>query len=125
MLLRRPVIAWALCDWANSAFATTVMAGFFPVFFKQFWSAGAEASVSTAQLGIANSIGSLLIALVAPLLGAMADRGGARIRLLAFFTLIGAATTAALYFVGEGEWFAAVVVYSLAGDRILVRHHLQ
>ena len=115
VLLRRPVIAWALCDWANSAFATTVMAGFFPVFFKQFWSAGAEASVSTAQLGIANSIGSLLIALMAPLLGAMADRGGARIRLLAFFTLIGAAMTAALFFVGEGEWVAAVVVYSLAG----------
>ena len=52
---------------------------------------------------------------MAPLLGAMADRGGARIRLLAFFTLIGAAMTAALYFVGEGEWVAAVVVYSLAG----------
>ena len=41
------MIAWALYDWANSAFATTVMAGFFPVFFKQYWSAGAEATVST------------------------------------------------------------------------------
>jgi MFS-type transporter involved in bile tolerance (Atg22 family) len=79
-LLRRPVVAWALCDWANSAFATTVMAGFFPVFFKQYWSAGTEASVSTFQLGVANSAGSLVIALLAPLLGAMADRGGGRRR---------------------------------------------
>jgi UMF1 family MFS transporter len=40
VLLRRPVWSWALVDWANSAFATTVMAGFFPVFFKQYWSVG-------------------------------------------------------------------------------------
>ena len=43
--LTRPVLGWALYDWANSAFATTVMAGFFPVFFKQYWSAGTEAAV--------------------------------------------------------------------------------
>jgi UMF1 family MFS transporter len=114
-LLRRPVLAWALCDWANSAFATTVMAGFFPVFFKQYWSAGAEAAVSTFRLGVLSGAGSLVIALAAPLLGAMADRGGTRVRLLAFFTLLGAAATAALYFVAQGEWVAAAVVYALAG----------
>jgi UMF1 family MFS transporter len=114
-LLRHPVVAWALYDWANSAFATTVMAGFFPVFFKQYWSAGAEAAVSTFRLGLTNGVGSLLIALLAPLLGAMADRGGARMRMLAFFTVLGAAMTAALYWVGQGEWMAAALVYSLAG----------
>ena len=114
-LLRRPVIAWALCDWANSAFATTVMAGFFPVFFKQYWSAGTEAAVSTFQLGLANGIGSLVIALLAPLLGAMADRGGARVRMLAFFTLLGALMTALLYTVGQGQWFAAGLIYLMAG----------
>jgi UMF1 family MFS transporter len=114
-LLRRPVLGWAFYDWANSAFATTVMAGFFPVFFKQFWSAGAEASVSTFRLGMLSGLGSLVIALAAPLLGAMADRGGARIRLLVFFTLIGAAATAGLFFIAEGEWVGAALVYSLAG----------
>jgi UMF1 family MFS transporter len=113
--LTRPVVGWALYDWANSAFATTVMAGFFPVFFKQFWSAGTEAAVSTFRLGLVSGLGSLVIALAAPLLGAMADRGGARIRLLAFFTVIGAAATAALYCVGQGDWVAAAVIYSLAG----------
>jgi UMF1 family MFS transporter len=114
-LFRRPVIGWALYDWANSAFATTVMAGFFPIFFKQYWSAGTEAAVSTFRLGILSGAGSLVIALAAPLLGAMADRGGARVRLLAFFTLLGAAMTAALYAVEQGEWVAAAIVYSLAG----------
>jgi len=60
-------------DWANSAFATTVMAGFFPIFFKQYWSYGADVNVSTAQLGFGNSIASLLVAMMAPILGAIAD----------------------------------------------------
>ena len=113
-LWRRPVVAWALYDWANSAFATTVMAGFFPVFFKQYWSAGTEAAVSTFQLGMTNSAGSFLIALLAPLLGAVADRGGARIRMLAAFTLLGAFMTAALWLVAHGDWVTAAVVYALA-----------
>ncbi len=114
-LLRRPVVAWALCDWANSAFATTVMAGFFPVFFKQYWSVGTEAAVSTFRLGLANGAGSLLIALLAPLLGAMADRGGVRVRMLAFFTLLGALMSALLYQVGQGDWVAAGLIYLVAG----------
>jgi len=114
-LLRRPVVAWALCDWANSAFATTVIAGFFPVFFKQYWSVGTEAAVSTFRLGVLSAVGSFALALAAPLLGAMADRGGARLKLLAFFTLLGAALTAALYSIAEGDWVTAAVVYSLAG----------
>jgi UMF1 family MFS transporter len=115
VLLRRPVIAWAVYDWANSAFATVVMAGFFPVFFKQYWSVGTEAAVSTFRLGVLSGAGSLVIALAAPLLGAMADRGGARLKLLAFFTLIGAAGTAALYCIAEGDWLTAALVYSIAG----------
>ncbi len=113
--MRRPVVAWALYDWANSAFATTVMAVFFPIFFKQYWSAEAEATVSTFRLGLANGAGSLLIALLAPLLGAMADRGGARLRMLAFFTLLGAAMTAGLFWVQQGDWVAAAFVYTMAG----------
>jgi len=113
-LTRRPVVGWALYDWANSAFATTVMAVFFPILFKQYWNADAEATVSTFRLGLANGIGSLLIALLAPLLGAMADRGGARLKMLAFFTVQGAAMTAGLFWVQQGDWVSAVLVYTLA-----------
>ena len=45
----KQVWGWALYDWANSAFATTVMAGFFPVFFKSYWSAGTDVNTSTAS----------------------------------------------------------------------------
>lgn len=113
-LLRRPVVAWALYDWANSAFATTVMAGFFPVFFKQFWSAGTEPTLSTFRLGLGNGIGSFVLAVLAPLIGAAADRGGARIKTLVFFTLLGVSMTAALYWVQQGDWPWAVFFYAAA-----------
>jgi UMF1 family MFS transporter len=113
-LTRRPVVAWALYDWANSAFATTVMAGFFPVFFKQYWSIGVEASVSTFRLGLANGVASFVIAVLAPLLGAIADRGGVRVRLLALATVLGAASTGGLYLVQEGQWQLAAVLYGIA-----------
>jgi UMF1 family MFS transporter len=108
------VIAWALYDWANSAFATTVMAGLFPIVFKQFWSEGVPATESTFRLSMANSLASLVVALLAPLVGAIADKGGARIKLLALFTVLGAAMTAGLYLVGQGEWLAAVFLYVAA-----------
>ena len=113
-LLRTPVVAWALCDWANSAFATTVMAGFFPTFFKQFWSAGSDVTVSTFRLGLANGAASFLVAIMAPLVGAIADKGGTRVRLLALFSILGAAMTSALYLVGRGEWLMAVALYVIA-----------
>lgn len=71
----RVIWGWAMYDWANSAFATVVMAGFFPVFFKEYWSFGADVNLSTALLGFANSIASLCVAVMAPVLGALADQG--------------------------------------------------
>jgi UMF1 family MFS transporter len=114
VLLRRPVIAWALCDWANSAFATTVMAGFFPLYFKQFWNAGVVATESTFRLGLANGIGSFIIAIMAPIVGAVADKGSARIKLLMLFTVLGAAMTTSLYWVAKGDWVMATVLYVVA-----------
>jgi UMF1 family MFS transporter len=114
VLRRRPVVAWALYDWANSAFATTVMAGFFPVFFKQYWNAGVAATESTFRLGLTNGLGSLLVALMAPVLGAIADRSSARVRMLMGFTLLGAASTAGLALAGEGQWLLAAVLYLAA-----------
>ena len=110
----RPVFAWALYDWANSVFATTVIAGFFPVFFKQYWSAGADAVTSTAQLGFANAIGSVFILIAAPVLGAVADGGASRKKFLGAFTALGVAGSAGLWFVGQGDWSTAAIVYVMA-----------
>jgi UMF1 family MFS transporter len=111
--LDKQVWGWALYDWANSAFATTVMAGFFPIFFKQYWSYGADVNTSTAQLGFANAIASLVVAAMAPLLGAIADRGSAKKKLLLFFAYMGVLMTASLFFVQQGQWLWAVFIYSM------------
>ncbi len=101
-------------DWANSAFATTVIAGFYPVFFNQYWSHGADTNMTTARLGLGNSIAGLAVALLAPVLGAIADRGSSRKRFLIFFAYMGAVMTAALFFVSRGEWKLATMVFVLA-----------
>ena len=103
--------SWALYDWANSAFATTVMAGFFPIFFKQYWSYGVDVNMSTAQLGFGNSIASLLVALMAPILGAIADKGSVKKKFLIFFAYLGVLMTAGLFMVHKGQWAMAIFVY--------------
>ncbi len=107
-------LGWSLYDWGNSAYATTVMAGFFPVFFKEYWSAGTEAVQSTFYLGIANSLASLLIVILAPLLGAIADQWSARKRFLLFFAFLGITMTALLPLVEKGAWQWAVLLYVMA-----------
>lgn len=113
-LLQKQVFSWALYDWANSAFAASVMVVFFPVFFKQYWSAGVSATESTFWLGMANGSASLLLAIMAPLLGALGDRGGSRLRFLLAFTVLGVISTAGLSLVGQGQWQWAAVLFALA-----------
>lgn len=110
---RKLIWSWAFYDWANSAFATTVMAGFFPLFFKEYWSAGFSVTESTYVLGLTNSLASLVLAVMAPTLGAMADQGAWRKRFLLIFTVIGVVASGALGFVGQGQWSWAVALFSL------------
>jgi len=112
---RRDTVSWALYDWANSAFATTVLAGFFPVFFQKFWSTGVDPTVSTSRLGFANAIAGVVVALLAPALGAIADRTAGRKRQLVAWSMIGVVGTAALGFVQQGEWQWAAACFVLAG----------
>ena len=110
---KKSIYAWAFYDWANSAYATTVMAGFFPLFFKSYFSAEADVTMSTAQLGFANALSSLVVVLIAPLLGAIADVGGIKKRFLFLFAYLGILMSASLAFVGKGEWEMAIFVYVL------------
>lgn len=111
---RRAIWSWALYDWANSAFATTVIAGFFPLFLKQYWAADLPATTSTFYLGNTVALASLTIMILAPLLGAMADVGGGKKRYLACFMLTGICATAMLALIGQGGWFWALGLYWLA-----------
>ena len=101
-------------DWANSAFSTTVMAGFFPIFFEKFWSNPEDVIQSTFQLGWANSIASIIIAAISPFLGAVADRGSAKKKFLFIFAFLGIIMTGGLWMVEQGEWQMAIAFYVIA-----------
>ncbi|VAX12556.1 Uncharacterized MFS-type transporter YxiO [hydrothermal vent metagenome] len=113
-ILNRQILAWACYDWANSAFATVVMAGFFPLFFKQYWSSHIPVTESTFHLSLANSFAGLLIVLLAPVLGAIADAGQLRKKLLFLFASLGVLMTAGLYGVAQGEWLLALCCFLFA-----------
>jgi len=113
-LLQKQVFAWALYDWANSSFATTVMVVFFPLFFKQYLTPEQAATTSTFWLGIVNGTSSFILAIMAPWLGALADKGNAHLRFLMAFTAIGVVPTALLAFVGHGDWVSAAVLFAIA-----------
>ena len=110
----KKVWAWSMYDWANSAFSTTVMAGFFPIFFEKYWSNPDDVIQSTYQLGWANSLASIVVAALAPFLGAIADRGSVKKKFLFFFCYMGVVMTSGLYLVGQGQWQMAVMVYIAA-----------
>ena len=114
LLKKRPVLAWAFYDWANSAFATTVMAGFFPVFFQKFWSVDVTPTETTSRLGYGNAIAGLVIAVLAPILGAIADRGGRRKQFMFTWTLLGVVATGGLYLAAHGEWMVALAMFVVA-----------
>ena len=110
---KKAVWGWAMYDWANSAYVTTVMAGFFPVFFTEYWSYGADATVTTARLGFANSIASLIVALMAPVLGAIADKGSAKKKFMLLFAYLGVLMSIGLFMVQKGQWGMAIFVYAM------------
>jgi len=114
LLKNRPVLAWAFYDWANSAFATTVMAGFFPVFFQKFWSVDVTPTETTSRLGYGNAIAGAVIAILAPILGAIADRGGRRKQFMFTWTLLGVVATGGLYLAAQGEWMVALAMFVVA-----------
>ena len=111
---RRATVSWALYDWANSAFYTTVVAGFFPIFFQKYWSSGVDPTVTTSRLGFATGIAGFIVALLAPVLGAMADRSGTRKRQLFFWSMCGVLATASLSLVGQGQWFVSASLFVIA-----------
>jgi MFS transporter, UMF1 family len=108
---RRAVIGWLLYDWANSAFALSVMTAFFPVMFKLYWCAGQDASFSTIRLNLANSVAGLCIALLAPLVGALADAGRSRKLFLVVCMLLGVVSSAALSIIPQSAWPLALGVF--------------
>ena len=113
-IINKKVLSWAFYDWANSAFATTVMAGFFPIFFKSYWAGDLTGPESSAWLGTANSVSGLVIVCIAPFLGALADITNKKKLFLGLFAFLGIITTGSLFFIAQGMWVTAMMVYIFA-----------
>ncbi len=113
--LGRPELrAWALYDWANSAMVTTVITAVFPIYFASVAAQGLQPAVATYRFALATTLALAVVAVVSPPLGALADRTGAKKRLLALFTGLGAAAVAAMFFIGPGDWLFGAVLFAIA-----------
>lgn len=113
-MINRKAIAWALYDWANSAFALSVLAVLFPLSLSAFWSAGDSAADVTGRLAWITAAASGAVSILAPIFGTIADAGGYRKRFLVMLALLGAVMTASLGLVGEGGWQWALALYFVA-----------
>jgi len=108
---RRDLRAWAMYDWANSAFQTTIIAAIFPIFFQKVAAADLPGPVATSRFAWATTWSILIVAVITPLLGALADYAAMKKKLLGIFLAIGAVATGAMYFITRGDWLFALVLF--------------
>lgn len=113
-LHRKELRAWASYDWANSAFATTILAAVFPIFYSKVAGDGLPGNQATVRFAYTSSMALVLVALIAPILGAIADEYRAKKKMLAVFALIGITFTAAFYGIQRGDWLTASILFILA-----------
>jgi UMF1 family MFS transporter len=112
-LHRRELRAWAMYDWANSSFATTIMAAVLPIYFSSVAAEGLAKNVATSYWGYTQNVALALGMAIGLSTGALADYLGAKKRFLAAFTVAGALGTTALWFAGPGDWVLVAGCYSI------------
>ncbi len=107
---RMKVRAWVQYDWANSAFATTMLAAVLPIYYESVAGAGLPGNTAENYWGFTQTVAMLLVAILSPILGAVADYTGAKVRFLTGFAVVGALASACMALVGEGDWLLASVL---------------
>ena len=106
--------SWVLYDWANSAYATIVLAGFFPIIFAEYFASSIPASERTLYLGISNSSASLILIFLAPLFGLMADKFSNKKLFLLIFASLSIISTLILSFVSKDSFVLASILFSIS-----------
>ncbi len=106
--------SWIFYDVGNSAFVLVMVTAIVPIFFKDFASDGMPDFIATANWGFANSAASLILALLAPVLGAMADYRQRKKIFFVAFLIIGLGFTLTLPLVGRGQWFLCLALFICA-----------
>jgi UMF1 family MFS transporter len=113
--LARPELrAWAMYDWAVSAVQTTIMVAVFPVYFVNIAKVDLPESRATQAIATANTIVAVVLAILSPVLGAVSDYVAAKKRLLGASMLVGAAAVAGMFFVQQGDYRLALVLFVIS-----------
>lgn len=113
--LDRPELrAWAMYDWANSAMVTTVVAAVFPIYYSTVAGANLTDTEATFRFSIVTTVGLAIVAVLAPILGAIADFTAAKKRMLAGFMTVGVLGVAGMFFIQQGDIWLASILFIIA-----------
>lgn len=113
--LHRPELrGWTLYDWANSAFVTVIITAVFPPYFQWVAASELDAAVATSRYAWATTAALAVVAVLAPVLGAVADHAPVKKKMLGLFLGIGVAATGAMFLVQRGDWELGLVTFALA-----------
>jgi len=116
--LHRPELrAWAMYDWANSVFMTTGLL-IFPIYLADVASAGSPVAVATARYSMATTVSMAVVAVLSPILGAIADYTAMKKKMLAAFALMGILATGGMYFIERGDWRLALILFLFANTGV-------
>ncbi|MGA1794934.1 MAG: MFS transporter [bacterium] len=110
---KRGIISWCMYDWANSAFATTILAAVLPIFYSEVAANGIPKTTATSYWGYTNTIAMVVVAFSSPILGSIADYTAKRKRFLFLFTAMGVTATGLLFLIQQGQWLAASALFIL------------
>jgi UMF1 family MFS transporter len=115
LALHRPELrAWALYDWANSVFMTTILASIFPIYFRTVAAADLPPAVASGRFALSTSLAVTIVALISPLCGALADYKGNKKTMLGAFLGLGVSATGAMVLIGRGQWPLAAALFVAA-----------
>ncbi|MBA4603013.1 MFS transporter [Thermoactinomyces mirandus] len=110
---KKAIHSWVMYDWANSAYATIIMAAVMPIFYSEVAGKHLDSTTSTAYWGYTQSLSLMLVVLFSPVLGAIADSINGKKRFLRFFTILGVMATTCMFTIDEGEWLWASLLVIL------------
>lgn len=108
---RKAVRSWIMYDWANSAFVTTMVAAVLPIFYFDVAAKGLPDYMAASYWSYTQTIAMVLVAIMAPFLGAVADLSGYKVRFLRIFAYMGIMATALFVLVGNGDWLLASALF--------------
>ncbi len=113
--LHRPELrAWAMYDWANSAFMVTIVTAVFPIYFSSVAAADLEPATASFRFAVTTTVALTFVALLAPVLGALADFAGIKKKMMGACVGLGVVATACMFFIQQGDWVLAALLFAFA-----------